>query len=161
MKKVILMLSILGSAGFFANAQTLPANVSEFLKKNYPNWEVAKFNKVEYQENKSTAHGDFDGDGKTDYAVAVTKDDRYYVLALLKTKGSFKSFNLLALKGAENAWIAGIGITAKGQEAILNPNEDSPKPFRLKTDGIAIYDGEGMTQTFFWQDGKFKTAFDY
>ena len=112
MKKVFLILAILSVTCFTANAQTIPTKVKNYLKNNYPNWEIAKFNKVEYQENKSVAEGDFNGDGKTDYAVVITKDERVYTLALLATKNSYKAINLLA-QGPDEHWLAGIGVSQK------------------------------------------------
>jgi hypothetical protein len=160
MKKTALILIAIFTASFAAQAQTLPAKADNYLKKNYPGWEISKFTKVEYQENKSVAKGDFNGDGKTDYAVVITKDDRIYTLALLATKTGFQAFNLLA-QNEENAWIAGIGVNAKGTEINLNEAQaDSPKPFRLKNDGVYLYDGEGHGQTFYWQNGKFLLSYD-
>ncbi len=161
MKKIFVVLAIILAASFIADAQTLPAKVKTYLSKNYPKWEVCKFNKVEYQANKAIAKGDFNGDGKTDYVVAVTKDDRIYALALLATKNSYEAFNLLA-QNEENRWIAGLDVAGKGEEVFLpNDRGDVTKSFRLKTDGIAIYDGEGMANIYYWQNGKFLFGKDF
>lgn len=161
MKKAVLILIFIFTASLAAPAQALPVKVNNYLKKNYPGWAISKLTKVEYQENKSIAKGDFNGDGKTDYAVVITKDDRIYTLALLATKTGYQAFNLLA-QNSENLWIAGIGVSAKGSEINLNEAQaDSPKPFRIKNDGVYLYDGEGHGQTYYWQNGKFLLGYDY
>jgi hypothetical protein len=155
MKRMYVILAVMFLTSFVADAQTLSAKVKNYLNLNYPNWEVCKFNKVEYQANSAVDKGDFNGDGKTDYAVAICKDDRIYALALLETKKSYKAFNLLA-QNEENRWIAGLSVAGKGEEVFLhNDQGDVTKSFRLKTDGIAIYDSEGMSSIYYWQNDKF------
>lgn len=161
MKKLFLIVTTLVSVSFAVNAQTLPKKVTEYLKSNYPNWTIKKFNKVEYQENKSVAIGDFNGDGQTDYAVVITKDNRIYTLALLATKKSYKAINLEA-QTSDEEWLAGIGITKKGEKLdVFNDQNDLVRSFRLKTDGIYIYDGEGHGGTYYWQTDKFLFTREY
>lgn len=162
MKKFFLIAALIFLASTFAEAEVLPAKVSRFLKKNYSGWKINKFNKVEYQENASFAKGDFNGDGKTDYAVAIAKDDRLYALALIVDGNSFQAFNLSAQKSDER-WLAGVGIVEKNSE-VYSPesgNEPSPKPFRVKYQSVYLYDGEGHGQVFYWQNGKFLVGNDF
>ncbi len=161
MKKAFIILVVILIASFVAEAQTLPTKAKTYLKNNYGGWEIAKFNKVEYQENKSVAKGDFNGDGKTDYAVVITKDERVYTLVLFASKNSFKAFNLLAQSPDEH-WIAGIGIVKKGDKLdVFTDQQELVKTFRLKTDGVYLYDGEGHGQTYYWQGGKFLSTHDF
>lgn len=158
MKKAFVVLAVVFLNTFAAKAQTLPAKVENYLSRNYPNWEITESFVVDAPRRKAIAGGDFNGDGKTDYAVVITKDDRIYALALLAAKNSYRTFNLLAQKD-EDRWIASIGVVQKGNEVFsLNNQDGSSKSFRLKTDGIAIADGEGMARIYYWQSGKFLWA---
>ncbi len=140
--------------GFAQSNDVVPTKVKSYLSRNYPKWKIKKFHKVEFQENKSVAKGDFNGDGKTDYTVVITKENRIYALVLLATKNSYKAYNLLA-QTEEDGWMAGIGISEKGQEVFLRNEDGSTKSFQLKNDGVEIYDGEGMGRIFYWQTDKF------
>lgn len=161
MRKVFIILAVLFSICSAANAQTLPAKVENFLKKNYPSWEIGKSWVVDSQPRKAIGSGDFNGDGKTDYAVLITKDDRIYAIALLARNNSYKAFNLLA-QNRENRWIAGIDVAPKGSEVSSNSTpKGSDKTFQIKNDGIEIYDGERHGQIFYWQSGKFLMASDF
>ncbi len=160
MKKALLILTVIFSASFVAEAQNMPAKVSDYLKKNYPGWALGESWVIDSKPRRAFETGDFNGDGQKDYALLITKDDRKYALVLLASKQSFKAFNLLA-QNRENAWIAGISTTLKGAEINLNDSSaDSPRPFRIKNDGIYLYDGEGHGQTFYWQNGKFLLGYD-
>jgi hypothetical protein len=162
MKRIYVILTIILSAAFVADAQTVPAKVKTYLSKNYPNWEIGKSWVVDSKPLPAIVNGDFNGDGKKDYAVLITKDDRIYALALLATKNSYNAFNLLAQKIGEDAWIAGIDVAEKGTEVFVhNDRGDVTKKFKLKTDGIAVYDGERMSSIYYWQNGKFLFGKDF
>ena len=155
MKKTFLILAIVFLTSFIAEAQTLPAKVKNYLSRNYPGWEIGESWLVDSKPRKAIAGGDFNGDGKTDYAVLITKGDRIYAIALLARNNSYKAFNLLA-QNRENRWIAGIDAAPKGLETLLYKNQDgSEKTFRIKNDGIEIYDGERHGQFYYWQSCKF------
>lgn len=155
MKKAFLILAISGAAWFGANAQTMPTKVNEYLKKNYPGWTIGESWVVDSKPRKAFETGDFNGDGKKDYAVLIEKDDRIYAIVLLAGKKSFQAFNLLA-QNSENRWIAGIDITPKDSEIYLKESSnDSPETFVIKNEGIYIYDGEGHGRTYYRENGEF------
>lgn len=109
---------------------------------------------VDSPSRKAFEKGDFNGDGKTDYAVLITKDDRIYAIVLLAEKKSFKAYNLLG-QNEQDRWIAGIDVMEKGQMVDVGNENNPAKSLRLKTDAIRLYDGEGMGQIFYWQSGEF------
>jgi hypothetical protein len=154
MKKIFVILGAVFLTSIVAGAQTLPAVVENYLRKNYPTWEIGESWVADSAPRRAIEKGDFDGDGKTDYALLITKDDRIYALALLAAKNGFKAYNLIA-QNTENRWIAGIDITPKGSKVYFNNEEISAKSFLLKNDGIEIYDGERHGVTYYWQNGKF------
>ncbi len=162
MKKISVILALIIAATFAAKAQTVPTKVKNYLKVNYPNWEIGKSWVVDSKPLTAIVSGDFNGDGKKDYAVLITKDDRVYALALLANKRSFKAINLLAQKDGNDRWIAGIDVAEKGAEVFVhNDRGDVTKKFKLKTMGINIYDGERMSNIYYWQNGKFLFGEDF
>ena len=143
------------SASLAAGAQALPdKKVEKYLKKNYPGWQIGESWRVDAKPLRALEQGDFNGDGKTDYAVLITKDDRVYALALIAEKNTFRAHNLLA-QNKENRWIAGITIASKGSLIEYEEPITPGKSFALKNDGIELYDGEGHSTIFYWQNGKF------
>jgi len=161
MKKVMIVLAAAFFTAQFANAQGPPAKVKNYLDRNYPQWQISGSFVVDSPvREKRIVTGDFNGDKKTDYAVVLSKGERIYAIALLGTRNSFTAVNLAAQK---NGWIAGIGLAAKGQRVFLSESGDgsSGKYFVLKHDAISLYDGEGMSQVFYWQGGRFLSANEY
>jgi len=158
MKKTFVILTIIFLTSFVVEAQMLPAKVKNYLSRNYPGWEIGESWVVGSKPLKANVSGDFNGDGKSDYAVLITKGDRIYAIALLAQNNSYKAFNLLA-QNRENRWIAGIDAMPKGSELHSETHHDnSGKTFRIKNDGIEIYDGERHGRIFYWQNGKFLSA---
>lgn len=154
MRSLSVILVVLIFAPIIVNGQAVPARVEKYLRVNYPNWVIGESWRADGPRLKAITSGDFNGDGKTDYAVLITKDERLYALALLELKNSFKAYNLLAQSSA-NRWIAGIDLIAKGEKVFLGDDGSSAKSFRLRADAVNLYDGEGMGQVFYWQNGRF------
>lgn len=154
------MTMILFTVSFAAQAQNSTAKVEKYLNKFYPDWKIGESWIIDAPRKKAIESGDFNGDGKTDYAVLIEKDGRLYALALLADKNSFKAYNLLA-QNSENKWIAGVDIAPKGEEYSLGEEPESAKKLRLKNDGIFLYDGEGMGRIFYWQNNKFLSGHSY
>jgi len=161
MKKVLFLIGVLFITSFAAMSQTIPPKVDNYLKKNYPGWTIGESWVIESKPRRAFETGDFNGDGKKDYAVLITKNDRKYALALLALKNSYQAFNLLA-QNADNSWIAGIDINPKGAEVYLSsPQNGLSKPFLIKNDGVYLYDGEGHGRTYYWQNGQFLWGNDF
>jgi hypothetical protein len=154
MKRIYVILTIILSAAFVADAQTVPAKVKTYLSKNYPNWVITKqWIPSAYGEPapdiKAIDKGDFNGDGKLDYAVIITKDDRRYVIALIAAKNSYKAYNLLA-----DGWALGIGTVKKGTKISSEHINGRTKSFKLKNDGVGLRDDE-TGRTYYLENGKF------
>jgi hypothetical protein len=79
-----------------ADTIVLPPEITQTLTREYPGWSYAKSNKDVLNEfqRKPTGHppyllaGDFDGDGRTDYAVQIARttpgDEEQIAIAFLK-----------------------------------------------------------------------------
>lgn len=157
MMRAIKISIIVCAASLGVAAQALPVKVENHLKKNYPGWQVGESLQVAAKSRRAIEQGDFNGDGKTDYAVLITKDDRLYALALIAAKNTFKAYNLIA-QNKENPWIAGIEIAPKGSLIEYEEPITPGKSFALKTDGIKLYDNERRSTVFYWQNGRFVSS---
>jgi hypothetical protein len=152
MKNLITFIAVLLLFGFTqtVSAQSVPAKVKNYLKANYPDWEITKgcFSDPKIK-SKSIVSGDFNGDGKLDYAVAINKDTRDYTLALIATAKGFKSFNLQAIGGdGEHTPMANLAVEKKGGKI-------AGTSIRLKTDAIIVGECDANLDVHYWQNGKF------
>lgn len=84
------------------SAQTLPAKVKSYLDKTYSGWKPSTASKY---CNSSTTNdeitGDFDRNGKTDYAVKIKRGSKGYVIAFLGKGANYTPF-VLENKSATN-----------------------------------------------------------
>ncbi|MEZ5424969.1 MAG: hypothetical protein R2747_01775 [Pyrinomonadaceae bacterium] len=155
MKRFWILLTLLFAASLAVQAQTLPTKVNNFLKKSYPGWELSK-PCISESTDKNFGSGDFNGDGKTDYTVAISKGSRGYTLALIATANSFKAYNLKALDwGAGNVPLASLAMARKGSEIYKNEKTEYGGKFKIKTDAVIVGDCDDGQNTFYWQNGKF------
>jgi hypothetical protein len=155
MKRICVILAFIFIASFAAEAQTVPTKVKNYLNLNYPNWVIAKQympseNGESTPDIKAIDKGDFNGDGKLDYAVIITKDDRRYVIALIAAKNSYKAYNL----SADGSGLR-IGVVKKGEKISSENANGKTKSLRLKNDGVGLSDQEGILRTYYWQNSKF------
>lgn len=158
--RTIFLLTIVSIFSATSSLAGLPATAQEFLKENYPGWTIAKFRKHPSLNNVPTTFGDFNGDGKRDYAVAIEKDDRLYILALLAKGRTFEAFNLSA-QGGSSRWTIGIGTAPKGSTIYLwDANKEPTVPYKIKTDGVVLFDAEIHSSTFYFENGKFLEGWD-
>lgn len=153
MKKTILLSAVLFAASLLTNAQDLPAKVKTFLSRNYPDWQISK--KCVERGGESIVAGDFNGDRLTDYAVAISKGNRSYTLALLATADGYKAFNLQALNLGDGVPTGDLGVQRRNTEVVKNPKSEYGGSYRVKTDAVVIGDCGADYQTFYWSGGKF------
>jgi hypothetical protein len=87
-----------------ASAQSLPAKVKSYLDKTYAGWKqsVMASDADCYDDfKKSVVVGDFDGNGKDDYATRITHKRKGYSMAFLEQKGNYKAHILLSLSATD------------------------------------------------------------
>jgi hypothetical protein len=155
MKNVLLITTILVSTCYSVNSQTLPAKINDLLKVSYPAWEITK-GCFPDEGSKSFVSGDFNGDGKTDFAVSISKDNRRYTLALLANPAGYKAFNLEALNvGDDYQRLANLYVAKKGEVIWKNPESEYGGSFKINNDAVMILECEPTQQTFYWYNGKF------
>lgn len=166
MKKTFLILIFL-CAVFTSSARAqsieLPEKCKQILDANFQGWQLAEIQKeiIEYHQEKNfpfapnLIKGDWNGDGKTDYAVLIKQGElknpagenigeRRFTIAFVKTKNGFKYFQF---DGGDS-----ISLMKKGT---TDYDYETDKKFRYKTD--AIFDGfwEKAGVSYVWKNGKF------
>ncbi|MGH9948834.1 MAG: hypothetical protein ACRD6X_16800 [Pyrinomonadaceae bacterium] len=75
-------------------SQGLPKSLTAFLNRNYKGWKLAGECYPEEKENKRILVGDFDGNGKRDYAVKFVRGKKGFLMAFLANGPKWKPFYL-------------------------------------------------------------------
>lgn len=81
------------AAAITTNAQTLPEKVKSYLDKNRAGWKpssVAIAAECDASFRSPVIVGDFDGNGKQDYAARITVGNVGFFIAFLEQKGDYK-----------------------------------------------------------------------
>lgn len=95
---VLLILFFVSGGEVFA----IPPKVKSYLDSSYKGWQFSRASK--YCTSSTTngeISGDFDGNGKTDYAVKIKRGSKGYVIAFLSRGANYKPF-VLENKSATN-----------------------------------------------------------
>jgi len=129
----------------------IPAKIKKYLNLNYRGWKPAPSKKGCGPEvNEGFIHGDFDGDGKRDYAVKFTKGKKGYMLALLRRGSNYRAF-VLHNASSEEVISSSLILWKKGELF-----EDGEVKFRLKRDAPAEYGCESdVGGVHYYRNGKF------
>ena len=134
-----------------AATETLPAKVRTYLNTHYRGWKLAP---SEYacapQVNSGFIRGDFDGDGKRDYAVKFTKGKKGYMLALLRRGNNYRAF-VLHNTDSDEMIHSGLMLWKKGETF-----ENSSLKFLLRRDAPGDYRCESdVGGIHYYRNGKF------
>lgn len=168
MKKFLLLLFLFHAAFSVNQAQTLelPDECKEILDKNYQGWKFAKVRDdiIDYFRRENLPYqlnlikGDWNGDGKTDFAALVehgklknyqgdiTGNERF-TIAFVRVRDGYRHFVL------DNGGGDYITLMKKGAK---DYNYETDKNFQYKTD--AIFDGyfEKGGVSYVWKNKKFR-----
>lgn len=167
MKRIFLLFSLIGFGIATAQAQSieLPDKCKKLLDKNFSGWKFAKvpeevgkyFQEKRFSYKPNLVEGDWNGDGKIDFAVLIERGNLYnsrneavgkqrLVIVFVSGKRNYKYFRL---EGSEY-----IALINKGEEGY---NYETDKNFLYKTD--AIFNGfwEKAGVSYVWEKGKFRT----
>jgi hypothetical protein len=157
MRRILLSLAIgiVLSGSIFG--QAVPQRLQTFLSRNYPGWTITTSFVVDQPRIPAIVNGDFNGDGRRDYAVLITKGERMYAIAAIATGRTYRGYNLLGQnRGSGNGWLGSIGIFPKGDS--VSPRYDAIDPgklIRMQNDAIQLNDGMETMQVYYWKGGKF------
>jgi hypothetical protein len=113
---VLTLLSLhLSIAVPFAQSVAVPTKIQIYLNRTNPGWKqtgtatncIPKF-------RQSVVSGDFDGDGRRDYAVKFTQHQKGYIVAFLARGSDYQPYILIDTSAREIRAI-GLSIGHKGQ----------------------------------------------
>ncbi len=167
MKRIFLLFSLIGFGIATAQAQSieLPDKYKKLLDKNLSGWQFAKvpeevskyFQEKKFSFKPNLVEGDWNGDGKIDFAVLIERGNLYnfrseaigkqrFVVVFVSGKRNFKYFRF---EGSEY-----IALIKKGLQGY---DYQTDKKFPYKTD--AIFNGfwEKAGVSYVWEKGKFRT----
>ena len=123
--------------------QILPAKVKKYLDRNFHGWKLA--GECYEQDNKRVISGDFDGNGKRDYAMKFVRGDKGFFMAFIQKGRGYKPF-YLHLYTADDAKFSDLMLFNKGDDYELGESNfklkhDAPADFRCESDvgGVHVY----------------------
>lgn len=135
-----------------AQSLKLPNECRKILDRNFRGWKLLKVSKEISEYHKKARHpfdpnfikGDWNGDGKTDYAVLIKVKNQNKTIAFVRSRRSFKYYSL---EGGDY-----IQVFKKGMK---DYNYDAQKDFAYKNDSIFVGAGDCCGSSYIWQKGKF------
>ena len=138
---LLVSLSVLSYA---VSSQVLPNTLKSYLDRNYRGWKLAGECYPTDSENKRFISGDFDGNGRRDYAVKFVRGKRGFFMAFLENRRKWKPFYLHIWKDANEARFSDLMLMEKGEgypEGTPRRKFDSPADFRCESDvgGVHTY----------------------
>lgn len=154
---VLVTLFLCAAATAFAQIDTMPASVQRTLKTKFQSWEVSTVGNdilEYYKREKSTdfpnaIKGDWNGDGKMDYAFQLqsrTEKDKKILVALMASGKAYKS-HLIG---------EGYDCIMSGKKGSEGYDHEKQRGFRFKNDGIVSMIWEKSGTTYFWRKGRFQ-----
>ncbi|MEO6051368.1 MAG: hypothetical protein ABIP78_08560 [Pyrinomonadaceae bacterium] len=140
----------------FAQTAVISVDAQRILDTKFRSWrlaevkkEIVDFYKREFPyEQPNSIKGDWNGDGKIDYAVQLQNrqsSESQIIVVLMKSRSGFDTYFLEAADC--------IGSEKKGSKGY---NFDAQQSFRYKHDAIfsAIWEKAGTT--YIWEKGRFR-----
>jgi hypothetical protein len=150
--------SVSGAAGMKTSVPYgLPSTIRNLLNKNYAGWKLNQG--VKNCASRPVVSGDFDGNGKIDYAVMFTTRSKGFIVAFLATGISYKAL-ILETNSASNMKDYFLALAQKGEEyaEIINDNFDRVTRQTL-TDAPVSGLCESSAYLYIYEKGIFKRAF--
>jgi len=139
------------------SAQTLPAKVKSHLNDNYSGWKL--FSGARVCNSRAVVSGNFNGDGRNDYAVMFKKGRNGYVVAFLSSGTDYKA-HLLETRSSSEMQGVFLSVGRKGTTygEIIDENFNR-RNRKLQFD--APEGGNCEASSYFWiySNGKFRQAF--
>jgi hypothetical protein len=140
----LLSLFLLSLISPVCSAQTLPKSLKTYLDRNYRDWKLAGECYEKASENKRVLVGDFDGNGKKDYAVKFVRGSKGFFMAFLANGKRWKPF-YLHIYSTDNAKFSDLILFEKGEKYEMGLagklKHDAPADFRCESDagGLHVY----------------------
>jgi hypothetical protein len=158
MKRIVLLAPIAifvalpTGTGTFAKTTPLPIKIQGYLKKTYPGWkQTATATSCIPKFQQSVISGDFDGDGRRDYAVKFTQGNKGYIIAFLARGVDYSPYVLMDTTAQ---WIRNTGLSVghKGQR----DEDEEGRVSILRNDAPLIGTCESEACYFIYRNGNFR-----
>ncbi len=125
-------------------AQTLPASLRSYLDRNYRGWRLAGECYPKAGDNTRVLVGDFDGNGRKDYAVKFIRKGRGFFMAFLSHRGGWKPYYLHIWNDPNEARYSDLLLFENGGDTEYGPRKlkyDAPADFHCESDvgGVHVY----------------------
>ncbi|MGE3168744.1 MAG: hypothetical protein AB7G18_07185 [Pyrinomonadaceae bacterium] len=139
MSRFGLLLAIVLSLSFsVVLPRQLPKSLKSYLDRNYRGWNLAGECDEKESDNKRVLAGDFDGNGRLDYAVKFIRGDRGFFMAFLSRGNRWKPFYLHIWDDTDQAKYSDLMMFGPGDswEMVGTPKFkfDTPADFRCESD---------------------------
>jgi hypothetical protein len=150
-------------SGSHVATRVLPPAVRSELTRLYPGWRFATLVPslrpvIDNEHSPEWIRGDFDGDGRRDYAVQIVRqsprDSAQLILAVLRRGDGYRLYVVNA-GGKHN----GIYLVLSRRGERVHDIEADPSGFAsitLRTDAITIAYGEEAAETCFYERRRFR-----
>lgn len=154
---VVVAILICPATSAFAQIEKMPESVQVVIRKNFRSWQVSDVDNVivEYfkkdrpHEHPNAIKGDWNGDGKTDYAFQLqnrNNKEAKILVALIRSGAGFKSY---VLGKADDCLMS----EKKGRKGF---DFERQRSFRYQNDAIFSYIWEKAGTSYFWRNGRFR-----
>ena len=116
--------------------QTLPRGITKYLNGNFSGWKLA--GECSGEEHKAVLSGDFDGNGKRDYAVKFIRGKQGFLVAFLNKGSTFMPHYLHIWSDPDEARFSWLILFRKGekdeQSGTPTLRFDSPADYHCESD---------------------------
>jgi hypothetical protein len=145
------------------HGQSTPLNIPNAIKiildRNYPGWEMGRVSiEVDkfFKENKFKffpvlVSGDFDGDGRADYAIKINYKGQWHAIIFLARGGNYEKSVLMAGGNASDLDVY-LSLYNKGEEGF---NFETGKYFIFQNDAVEIGFYEKASIAYIYQNSRF------
>ena len=145
-------------SSLLAGESALPQGARKSLDKSYPGWKMAPgapqiaswYSEYGFKFQANFIPADFDGDGRTDYAVAIIAGGRQLVVALLDRGATFERHKLTDDPPDP---FTSLLLYAKGSKDF---DFRKLKPFRYAHDSVGVMYFEKTPLTFQYRRNRFQ-----
>lgn len=145
-KQWLLTLFVVSLMSQAVPAQALPQSLKRYLDRSFRGWKLAGECYPEGSENKQVVTGNFDGNGKEDYAVKFVRGRKGFFMAFLANGNNWRPFYLHIWDDPKDAKFSDLILFERGDKYELGESNfklkfDAPADFRCESDvgGIHVY----------------------
>jgi hypothetical protein len=141
----------------------IPSAIKIILNRNYPGWKMGAvsievdnfFKGKKFNFMPVLVSGDFDGDGRADYAIKINYKRKWHAILFLARGGNYKEYVLLAGENFPDLDVY-FSLNKKGEKGF---NFETGKHFIYQNDAVEIGFYGKASIAYVYQDGSFNKVF--